>query len=152
MKEVDIYTDGACSGNPGIGGWAAILIYKEHEKELSGYIKETTNNRMELFSILQALKILKQKCKVRIYSDSAYVVNAFNQNYINSWQNNGWKTANKEDVKNSDIWKALLFELKKHDYNFIKVKGHSDNAYNNRCDKIAKEQIDICKNSQLNML
>lgn len=147
MKEVEIYTDGACSGNPGVGGWAAILMYKEHKKEISGYFKETTNNRMEMFAILQALKTLKQKCKVNVYSDSAYVINAFNLNYIKNWQVNGWKTANKDDVKNSDIWKALLNEIKKHDLTFIKVKGHSDNVFNNRCDELARKQIEICKAS-----
>jgi ribonuclease HI len=145
MKEVEIYTDGACSGNPGIGGWAAILIYKEHKKEIFGYFNDTTNNRMELFAILQALKTLKQKCRINLYTDSAYVVNAFNLNYIKAWQNNNWKTSDNKDVKNADIWKALLNETNKHDIKFIKVKGHSDNSFNNRCDQLAREQIEICR-------
>lgn len=150
MKNIDIYTDGACSGNPGIGGWGAVLMYKEHKKEISGYFKETTNNRMELFAILQALKTLKQKCNVNLYSDSAYAINAFNSNYIGNWQKNGWKTANKQDVKNADIWKALLSEIQKHNVNFIKVKGHSDNAYNNRCDELARNEIEKYKKLSLN--
>ncbi|MDD4003151.1 MAG: ribonuclease HI [Clostridia bacterium] len=145
MKNVEIYTDGACSGNPGIGGWAGILIYKNHEKEISGCFDETTNNRMEMFAILQSLKLLKEKCNIKIYSDSAYVVNAFEKNYIKNWVNNGWKTADKKDVKNIDLWKALLNELKKHYYEIIKVKGHSDNIYNNKCDELARQQIQKCK-------
>jgi ribonuclease HI len=145
MKSVEIYTDGACSGNPGEGGWAGILIYKGHEKEICGYFDQTTNNRMEMFAILQCLKQLKEKCDVKIYTDSAYIVNAFKNNYIDAWQKSGWKTADKKDVKNPDLWKALLIELKKHKYQIIKVKGHSDNEYNNRCDRLAKEQIEICK-------
>ena len=123
MKSVEIYTDGACSGNPGAGGWAGVLIYKGHEKEISGYFRDTTNNRMELFAVIQSLKLLKEKCNVKIYSDSSYVVNAFNLNYIENWQKNGWQTSTKEDVKNSDLWKALLLEIKKHIVTFIKVKN-----------------------------
>jgi len=152
MKDIIIYTDGACSGNPGVGGWAAVLMYKEHKKEISGYFKETTNNRMELFAILQALKTLKQKCNITIYSDSAYAVNAFNLNYLISWQKNGWKTSTKDDVKNIDLWKALLIEIKKHNVLFVKVKGHSDNVYNNRCDELARQQIDLCKSNEDNLL
>lgn len=145
MKQIEIYTDGACSGNPGIGGWAAVLLYKEHKKEIFGYCKDTTNNRMELFSIIQSLKSLKEKCIVNLYSDSAYAIDAFNKNYLQNWQKNNWKTSIKEDVKNIDLWKALLMETNKHQINFIKVKGHSDYIYNNRCDELAKNQIDICK-------
>lgn len=145
MKSVEIYTDGACSGNPGEGGWAAILIYKNHQKEICGYFDQTTNNRMEMFAILQGLKLLKEKCEVAVYTDSAYVVNAFNNKYIDTWLKNGWKTADKKDVKNIDLWKALLIEIKKHKVKIIKVKGHADNEFNNRCDRLAKEQIEICK-------
>lgn len=141
MKQVTIYTDGACSGNPGMGGWGAILIYNRHVKEISGYNKDTTNNRMELFAVIQALRQLNQPCQVEIYTDSAYVSNAFEEGWIDSWQNNDWKTASKQKVKNDDLWKMLLIELSKHQYRFFKVKGHSDNEYNNRCDQLATGEI-----------
>lgn len=141
MKQVTIYTDGACSGNPGMGGWGAILIYNGHVKEISGYNKDTTNNRMELFAVIQALRQLNQPCQVEIYTDSAYVSNAFEEGWIDSWQNNDWKTASKQKVKNDDLWKMLLIELSKHQYRFFKVKGHSDNEYNNRCDQLATGEI-----------
>ena len=137
LKTVDIYTDGACSGNPGIGGYCAILIYKGVEKIVSGCVKDTTNNRMELLSVIEGLKALNEKCRVNLYSDSQYVVDAFNLKWIENWQNNGWRTSNKKEVKNVDLWKELLVLFDKHQVNFIKVKGHSDNEFNNRCDKIA---------------
>lgn len=137
MKKVTVYTDGACSGNPGPGGWGAILMYNENKKEISGAEKETTNNIMEITAVLEALKLLKEECEVKIYSDSAYVVNAFNQGWIYNWRKNNWKTANKEPVKNKEIWEELYNLTKIHDVEFIKVKGHSDNEYNNRCDKLA---------------
>ena len=121
MKKVTIYTDGACSGNPGVGGWAAILIFNGVEKEISGYDKQTTNNRMELFAVIQALRALKESCEVEIYTDSAYVADAFLKNWITSWEKNNWKTSGKSDVKNVDLWNALRFELKKHKPTFIKV-------------------------------
>ncbi|HHU42865.1 MAG: ribonuclease HI [Bacillota bacterium] len=142
MKHVDIYTDGACSNNPGKGGWAAILIYKGREKVISGGYANTTNNRMELFAIITALKQLKEKCDVTIYSDSSYSLNPFIKGWISKWQNNGWKTSNNKEVKNKDLWHALLLEANKHKVTFVKVKGHSDNEYNNRCDKLAKEEIE----------
>jgi len=141
MKNVEIYTDGACSGNPGVGGWAAVLIYNGHEKEVSGYNKNTTNNRMELFAIIQGIAQLKQPCRVKIYSDSAYAVNAFHNGWIDAWQKNGWKTADKNEVKNRDLWNDLLTRIKEHEVQFIKVKGHADNAYNNRCDELARGEI-----------
>ena len=141
MKHVEIYTDGACSGNPGVGGWAAVLIYNGREKEVSGYHKETTNNRMELFAIIQGVSQLKEPCRVTVYSDSAYAVNAFNENWIGTWQANAWKTADKKEVKNYDLWNDLLIRIKPHEVTFVKVKGHSDNAYNNRCDKLARNEI-----------
>lgn len=141
MKKVQIYTDGACSGNPGIGGWAAVLLYNGHKKEISGYNKETTNNRMEMFAVIQGVKQLKEPCDVEIFSDSAYVCNAFNENWIGQWQKNDWKNSSKERVKNDDLWKLLLMELKPHRYAFIKVKGHADNEYNNLCDRLAVSQI-----------
>jgi ribonuclease HI len=141
MKEVTIYTDGACSGNPGIGGWAAILIYKGNEKVLSGSCPNTTNNRMELFAIIYALKALKERCKVSLYSDSAYVIDAINNKWLEKWRSNSWKTAAKDDVKNIDLWQDLILYSSKHDVSWHKVKGHSDNEYNNRCDKLAREEI-----------
>ena len=141
MENVIIYTDGACSGNPGPGGWGAILMYGEHKKEISGGDKETTNNIMEMTAVIEALKLLKYPCRVKLYSDSAYVVNAFNNNWIEKWQKNGWKTAGKDPVKNQDLW-IDLFELTKvHEVEFIKVKGHADNIYNNRCDELARNAI-----------
>ena len=142
MKQVTIYTDGACSGNPGPGGWAAVLMYGNREKEISGYVKSTTNNRMELFAVIQALRSLKESCDVTIYTASAYVAEAFLKSWITSWQKNDWKTNGKAEVKNQDLWKALLFEVNKHKVAFVRVKGHADNEYNNRCDKLARGQID----------
>jgi ribonuclease HI len=141
MKHIEIYTDGACSGNPGPGGWAAILIYNKKEKEISGSIKETTNNRMELFAPIMALKQLKETCKVTIYTDSAYLHNAFKEGWIESWQQNNWKSSTKKEVANVDLWKLLLSAMNGHTVNFVKVKGHSDNVYNNRCDKLAVQEI-----------
>ena len=137
MKIVDIYTDGACSGNPGAGGYCSILIYNGVEKVVSGSEADTTNNRMEILAVIKGLECLKEPCEVNLYSDSQYVVDAFNQGWIVSWQNNGWRTANKKEVKNIHLWQRLLELCSTHKLNFIKVKGHSDNEYNNRCDKIA---------------
>ena len=141
MEEVTIYTDGACSGNPGPGGWGAILMYKEIKKEISGGKKDTTNNVMELTAVIEALKLLKYPCKVKLYSDSAYVVNAFLQNWVINWQRNNWKTADKKEVKNKELWQELVELTNIHDITFIKVKGHSDNEYNNRCDELARKAI-----------
>lgn len=141
MEEVTIYTDGACSGNPGPGGWGSVLMYKENKKEISGGMNNTTNNVMELTAVIEAIKTLKFKCNVKLYSDSAYVVNAFNQKWIYGWIKNGWKTSSKEPVKNKELWQELYELTKIHDIEFIKVKGHSDNEYNNRCDEMAREAI-----------
>lgn len=141
MEEVIIYTDGACSGNPGPGGWGSILMYQDNKKEISGGCKDTTNNIMELTAVVEALKLLKYKCKVKIYSDSAYVVNAFNQKWIYGWLKKGWVNASKEPVKNKEIWQELYNLTKEHEVEFIKVKGHSDNEYNNRCDELARKAI-----------
>ena len=141
MKEIDIYTDGACSGNPGPGGWGVVLIYQENKKELSGYQPETTNNRRELFAAIQGLSALKESCVVNLYSDSSYLVNAFEKHWIEKWQRNGWKTSTKSPVENQDLWKLLLIHVRKHQVRFIKVKGHSDNQYNNRCDEMAVAAI-----------
>lgn len=137
MKEVVLYTDGACSGNPGNGGYAAILIYNGFEKVISGSEGDTTNNRMELLAVIKGLEALKESCSVKVYTDSQYVVSAFNAGWIKDWVKRGWKTADKSPVKNVDLWQRLLSLLEKHLVEFIKVKGHADNEYNNRCDKIA---------------
>ena len=141
MKEVTIYTDGACSGNPGPGGWGAVLMYGENRKEISGGDAHTTNNRMELTGPIEALELLKQPCKVRLYSDSAYLVNAFNQHWIANWQRNGWQTSQKKPVENKELWQRLLELCRTHEVEFIKVKGHADNAENNRCDELARAAI-----------
>ncbi|MFS1514379.1 ribonuclease HI [Chengkuizengella sp. SCS-71B] len=144
MKEVIIYTDGACSGNPGPGGWGAILLYGEHRKEISGGEPNTTNNRMEMIAVIESLKKLKSPCKVKVHSDSAYIVNCFKQGWIHNWKRNGWKNSKKQPVENQDLWKTLDDLMKIHDVEYIKVKGHSDNELNNRCDflavQAAKEQ------------
>ena len=142
LKEVTIYTDGACRGNPGPGGWAALLMFQGVEKELTGAEKNTTNQRMEMMAALQGLKALKEPCRVFLYSDSAYLVNAFNQNWLKKWQRNGWMTVNEKPVVNQDLWKELLELSRKHRVEWIKVKGHSDNALNNRVDRLAQKAID----------
>lgn len=141
MKKVIIYTDGACSGNPGVGGWGAILMYNGNAKEIAGYHKDTTNNIMEITAVIESLKLLKEPCNVDLYSDSAYVINAFTQGWIESWELNGWRTANKEPVKNKELWEQIIKLSKIHNVNWIKVKGHSDNEFNNKCDRLAKEEI-----------
>ncbi len=138
---VVIYTDGACSGNPGAGGWASILNFKGKEKILSGGEENTTNNRMELMAVIQGLESVKDSQIIKVYSDSAYVVNAFNQNWLSNWQKNNWKTSGKSEVLNKDLWQRLLKVVQKHNVEFIKVKGHSDNENNNRCDALAREEI-----------
>lgn len=141
MEKVIIYTDGACSGNPGPGGWGTILMYQQNKKEISGGKKNTTNNVMELTAVIEGLKILKYPCEVELYSDSAYVVNAFKQGWLDNWVKNNWKTAGKEPVKNQELWQELYNLTKTHKVNFHKVKGHSDNEYNNRCDELARNAI-----------
>ena len=139
MDNVTIYTDGACSGNPGKGGWGAVLIYGDIEKQISGAKENTTNNQMELTAPIEALKLLKKPCNVRLYSDSAYLVNAFTQGWIYNWQKNGWKTADKKEVKNIELWKEIYKFTQIHNIEWLKVKGHADNKYNNICDKLAVE-------------
>ena len=138
---VDIYTDGACSGNPGNGGWGAVLMYNGVEKEMSGAQKDTTNNQMELLACIKALEALKQPCKVDLYSDSAYVVNSFLQGWLTSWKLNGWRTANNKPVKNLELWQLLDALCLVHDVTWHKVKGHADNVYNNKCDLLATSAI-----------
>lgn len=141
MKTVDIYTDGACSGNPGKGGWGAILIYGGHEREMKGGEAETTNNRMEVYAAIAGLSALKEKCVVRLYSDSAYLVNAIEQGWLSGWKRSGWINSQKQPVKNRELWEELDRLLHEHDVTFIKVKGHADNEYNNRCDALARAAI-----------
>ncbi|MBE7091691.1 MAG: ribonuclease HI [Clostridiales bacterium] len=144
MKKVTIYTDGACSGNPGVGGWGAILFYNEFKKEISGYCDLTTNNRMELTAAIEALNLLKEPCEVDLYSDSAYLVNAFNEKWIYGWKKKDFKKG-ENDIPNKDLWQILYDNHNKHKINFIKVKGHADNEFNNRCDKLATDAIKDCK-------
>ena len=141
MEDIIIYTDGACSGNPGPGGYGAILMFGTNKKEISGGKKDTTNNVMELTAVIEALKLLKRPCNVELYSDSAYVVNAFLQHWIDGWIKNNWKNSNKEEVKNKELWQELIKLTKVHNVTFHKVKGHSDNEFNNRCDELAREAI-----------
>lgn len=141
MKKVTLYTDGACSGNPGPGGWGAILMFNEHKKELSGGESTTTNNRMELTAAIKGLDALKEPCEVDLYTDSAYLCRAFTEGWITGWQRNGWKTSSKKEVENKDLWLLLLVHTKTHSVSWHKVKGHSDNPYNNRCDTLAREAI-----------
>ena len=140
LKKVEIWTDGACSSNPGPGGWASILNYKGIEKVISGGNKETTNNVMELTAVIEGLKILKEPCEVTLYSDSNYVVKAIEENWLVTWKKNGFKTANKKPVKNQQLLEELDLLLMTHSVKFIHVKGHADNENNNKCDKIAREE------------
>ena len=141
MEKVIIYTDGACSGNPGPGGWGTILMYNGNKKEISGAKNNTTNNVMELTAALEGLKMLKFPCEVELYSDSAYLVNSFSQGWIYNWKKNNWKTASKEPVKNKEIWEEIYNLTQIHKVKFIKVKGHADNEINNRCDEMARNAI-----------
>lgn len=141
LKSVDLYTDGACSGNPGPGGWAAILKFGEHVKEVSGSMPQTTNNRMELFAVISGLGTLKQGCRVAVHSDSTYVVDAFNKGWVDNWQKNGWRTADKKPVENQDLWRLLLLTMRRHQVTYQKVPGHADHPENNRCDELAKAEI-----------
>lgn len=142
-KTIEIFTDGACSGNPGPGGWAAILRYGEHEKEISGNASRTTNNRMEVTALIGALGELKQPCIVHVYSDSAYLVNAFNEHWIDNWKRKGWKNSEGKPVENQDLWQLLLLSIRKHcaGIYFHKVKGHADHPENIRCDALARAEI-----------
>lgn len=135
--EVKIYTDGACSGNPGPGGWAAVLISNGKEKEISGGAPHTTNNQMEMQAIIEGLKALKRPCSVKIYSDSALIINAFTQGWIKNWQKRGWKKADKKPVENRELWQQMLEAMKPHDVQWIKVKGHSGHILNDRVDALA---------------
>lgn len=141
MYKITIYTDGACSGNPGKGGWAAMLIYKERVREISGAEIETTNNKMELRAVIEALKCLKYESEVTVYSDSAYIVNAIALGWLESWKTSNWIGSNRKPIQNKELWVELNTLLDKHHVNFQKVQGHSDNTYNNRCDALARAAI-----------
>lgn len=140
-KHVILYTDGACSGNPGLGGYGGILIYGEIKREYSGGEQTTTNNRMEIRAVIEGLKRLKYPCRVDVYSDSAYTVNAFLNGWVYGWKKNGWKKADKKEVLNVDLWEELLALVSAHEVTFHKVAGHADNALNNRCDELARGAI-----------
>lgn len=138
LKKLDLYSDGACSGNPGPGGWAAILVYGPHIKEISGYEPQTTNNRMEMTAVLKGFSALKEPCHVTVYCDSELVVKAFNDGWIASWLKNNFKQGT---VKNIDLWQQILEEVKPHQVKWVWVKGHADTALNNRCDELARKAI-----------
>lgn len=140
MKKVMIYTDGACSGNPGKGGWAALLLYKEEEKEICGYEEQTTNNRMELTAVIEALSVLKEPCNVALTTDSRYVYDSIEKGWVYKWQKNGWIKPNKQPALNVDLWKKLLKLLKMHTVTFYWIKGHDGNPFNERCDRLAVQQ------------
>lgn len=140
MKQIEIYTDGACSGNPGPGGWGAVLVYNGKEKELSGSEKNTTNNRMELTAVIMALNALNQPCEVKLTTDSKYVCDAINKGWVYSWRKNGWRKSDKKPALNVDLWKELLSLLEKHEVEFIWVKGHNGHKYNEICDALAVKE------------
>lgn len=140
MKKVEIYTDGACSGNPGKGGWGAVLVYKNNEKEISGYDESTTNNRMELTAVIEALSSLKEPCEVLLTTDSKYVCDAVTKGRVYSWKKNGWRKADKKPALNVDLWEKLLPLLEKHSVEWNWVKGHAGHPYNERCDALAVEE------------
>ena len=141
MKTITIYTDGACSGNPGPGGWGAILMYGDVKKELSGGSRHTTNNQMELLAAIEALNALKEPCKVDLYSDSAYLINAFRQKWLENWVKRNWVKSDKKPVENREYWEELLRLSTIHSVSWNKVKGHADNPFNNRCDELARAAI-----------
>lgn len=141
MKPVTIYTDGACKGNPGPGAYGAVLMFGEHRKEISAGYKLTTNNRMELLAAITALELLQQPCKVELHSDSKYLVQAINDNWIAGWQKKGWVNSKKEPVKNQDLWRKLLRVMEPHQISWHWVKGHAGNVENERCDELANEAV-----------
>lgn len=137
LPEVILYTDGACSGNPGPGGWGALLLWKGKEREMTGGAHDTTNNRMEMMAVIEGLTALKKPCYVKIHSDSALIVNTFTKGWIKSWKKRGWKKSNKKPVENRDLWEKMLKAMEPHTIEWIKVKGHADNQLNNRVDRLA---------------
>ena len=145
MKHVDIYTDGACRGNPGKGGWGAILVYGKNKKEMSGGERQTTNNRMELMAAIEALSILKEPCEVTLTSDSKYLVDAIEKGWLASWRKNGWRKADRSEVLNVDLWQKLIVQLERHEVAFVWVHGHTGHEYNERCDVLATTFADSFK-------
>ncbi len=143
LKQIELYSDGACSGNPGPGGWGALLRFKDVEKELSGGERETTNNRMELMGVISGLESLKEPCMVKIFTDSKYIADAFLKNWLDSWQKNGWKTAAKKPVKNRELWERLLIQAARHKLTWNWIRGHAGHPENERCDKLAVTERDI---------
>ena len=141
MKDVNLYTDGACRGNPGPGGWGAILTYGKYEKEMSGGERETTNNRMELMAAIMGLRALKESCRVTLYSDSKYLTDAFLLGWVDSWRQKGWKRG-KEELKNVELWEELYSLVEKHEVDFVWIKGHNGHPYNERCDALATAYAD----------
>lgn len=141
IPNVEIYTDGACSGNPGAGGWASVLLYEQHKKEVYGNARETTNNRMELTAVIEALKALKRPCNVTLYSDSKYVIDSINKDWVYKWEANNWIKSDRKPALNTDLWKELLALLELHRVKFVWVKGHNGNEYNERCDELAVKAI-----------
>ena len=141
MKKIELYTDGACSGNPGPGGWGAVLVYKGTEKEISGFEKETTNNRMELTAVIEGLKALKEPCEVELTTDSKYVADALINGWAKSWRKNGWKKSDKKPALNPDLWEELLELCEAHKLNINWVKGHAGHPYNELCDALATGEI-----------
>ncbi|MDY0009954.1 MAG: ribonuclease HI [Bdellovibrionales bacterium] len=139
-KQVDLFTDGACSGNPGPGGWGALLRYGAHEKELGGGAEETTNNRMEMTAVIEGLRALSQPCRVTLHTDSKYVMDGVTK-YMHNWKRNGWRTADKKEVKNRDLWEEIDAQLQKHDVKWIWVKGHAGHVENERVDAIARAHV-----------
>ena len=140
QDKIIIYTDGACSGNPGKGGWGAILMFKEHEKKISGGLKETTNNQMEIRAVIESLKIIKKSSQIIIYTDSKYVMDGITK-WINGWKKNGWRTADRKPVKNSELWQELDQEVNRHNIEWRWVKGHSGDKYNDIADELARNGI-----------
>ena len=147
MKQVTIYTDGACSGNPGPGGWGAVLIYGDHEKDISGGELDTTNNRMEMMAVIEGLRALKDKCNVAIYTDSTYVMKGLTE-WLAGWKAKGWKTAAKKPVKNKDLWLELESQVNRHQVEWNWVKGHSGDEYNERADKLAFDESQALKEQE----
>ena len=146
MKTVNIYTDGACSGNPGPGGYGAILVYHEYERELSEGFAETTNNRMELLGAIKALELLKEPCRVLLTSDSKYLVDGINLGWAKKWKSNNWFKPDKKKAQNTDLWEQLLILNERHDVTYVWVKGHAGHPYNERCDQLAVAAIERIKN------
>jgi ribonuclease HI len=144
-KQVEIYTDGACRGNPGVGGWGAILVYKGVERELSGGEKETTNNRMELTAVIEAFSALREPCKVTLTSDSRYVIDALSLGWAEGWRARGWKKADRSPALNADLWERLLNLIKIHEVTYQWIKGHNEHPYNERCDRLATAFADHLK-------